>query len=513
MAQSPIKMEVDTTNIRIGEQIEYKLTVDNTETVVFPKLEMDSLKKVEVVEDLPVDTTKTKFIKKYLLTSFDSGSYVIPQQEVLINAKNFKTDSLLIAVSTVKVDTLKQKLFPIKAVKNQPIIFDDYALYVWIGLAILLLIIAIVLYVVLRKKKEEIPLEERIPPYQLAMQRLGELDAKELLKQDKIKLYYIELTDIIRSYIERELKIPALESTTDELIEMILDFKSMDKLDLPKETIKNLQKLLQEADLVKFAKFKPIAIEVEGHRSQTENIINNLRPEEVEVTENVTNETINTPQNKQATKKKWSKKKIIIVSVVGFLFVVLTVVGVLMFKGYKYAQENIIGYQTKELLKNDWSLSTYGSPTVTLESPEILKSNLLEVPTQAKEMINQIAQFEYTSIIGGLQISVTTMDFTEKVTEYNLESGVQGALSAMQSQGVEFISSDQESMQIDGEEGVKLISQYSMVNPVTNKPEFYQLRGAVFGDINGSRTIVVTYKDGDASGEEIANRVIKSVKL
>lgn len=513
MAQSPVKMEVDTTHIRIGEQIEYKLSVDNTETVIFPKLEMDSLKKVEVVEDIPVDTTKTKFIKKYLLTSFDSGSYLIPQQQVLINAKKFKTDSLLIAVSTVKVDTLKQKLFPIKATKNQPIIFDDYALYVWIGLAILALIIAIVLYFVLRKKKEEIPIEERIHPYQLAMQRLGELDAKELLKQDKIKLYYIELTDIIRTYIERELKIPALESTTDELIEMILDFKSMDKLDLPKETIRNLQKLLQEADLVKFAKFKPMAIEVEGHRTQTESIINNLRPEEAEVKDNGESKIVSTPKAVQDPKKKWSKKKIIIVSVVSFLFVVLTIVGVVMYKGYKYAQENIIGYQTKELLQKEWSLSTYGSPTVTLESPEILKSNLVEVPAQAKEMINQIAQFDYTSIIGGLQISVTTMDFTDKVQEYNLESGVQGALSSMQSQGVEFISKDQEPVLISGQEGIKLIAQFSQLNPVTNMPEFFQLRGVVFGDVNGSRTIVTTYKDEDTHGEEIANRVINSIEL
>ena len=54
MAQSPVTMEVDTTSIRIGEQIEYKLSVDKTEQVLFPILVLDSLKKVEVVEDLPV---------------------------------------------------------------------------------------------------------------------------------------------------------------------------------------------------------------------------------------------------------------------------------------------------------------------------------------------------------------------------------------------------------------------------------------------------------------------------
>ena len=285
LAQNPVKMEVDTTHIRIGEQIKYQLSVDKTEDVLFPKLILDSLKKVEVVEELPTDTTETKFVRKYILTSFDSGNYMIPSQQILINNKKFIIDSLLISVSTVKVDTLKQKLYELKSIKNQPIIFDDYKLYVWIALAILALIIAIILYFVFRKKKEEIPLEERIPPYEMAMQRLGQLDKKQLWQQDKIKPYYIELTDIIRTYIERELQIPALESTTDELIETILDFNKIKKFDLPKETVKNLRKLLQEADLVKFAKHRPLSNEIEGHRSQTEGIINKLKPKPVEENE------------------------------------------------------------------------------------------------------------------------------------------------------------------------------------------------------------------------------------
>jgi uncharacterized protein YukJ len=119
----------------------------------------------------------------------------------------------------------------------------------------------------------------------MAMQRLGQLDEKQLWQQDKIKPYYIELTDIVRTYIERELRIPALESTTDELIETILDFNKIKKFDLPKETVKNLKKLLQEADLVKFAKHRPLSNEIEGHRAETEGIINKLKPKSVEENE------------------------------------------------------------------------------------------------------------------------------------------------------------------------------------------------------------------------------------
>ena len=286
-AQNPIETIVDTTSIRIGEQIEYKISVDKTDNVVFPKLVLDSLKKVEVVEELKIDTTPTKYIKKYLLTSFDSGRYVIPRQQVFINNKKYSTDSLLIDVATVKVDTLKQRLFPIKAVISQPIIFDDYKNYIWLGLAILALILAIILYFVFRKKKEQIAIENRIPPYITAMQRLGELDEQQLWQNNKVKQYYIELTDIIRTYIERELNIPALESTTDELMETIQDFNKIKTLDLPKETIDNLQKLLQEADLVKFAKHKPVSGEIQSHRVDTELIIKDLKPKKVEENDDV----------------------------------------------------------------------------------------------------------------------------------------------------------------------------------------------------------------------------------
>ena len=285
-AQNPVETVVDTTKIRIGEQIEYKISVDKTDNVVFPKLILDSLKKVEVVEELKIDTTPTKYVKKYLLTSFDSGRYVIPRQHILINNKKFSTDSLLIDVATVKVDTLKQKLFPIKSVKDQPIIFDDFKSYLWVLLAILALILLYYFYI-FRKKKEKIEQENLIPPYDLAMQRLGQLDEKFLWQSGKVKQYYIELTDIIRTYIERELNIPALESTTDELMETIRDFNKIKTLDLPKETVSNLQQLLREADLVKFAKHKPIENDIEGHRKDTENIIKDLQPKNVEEDDDV----------------------------------------------------------------------------------------------------------------------------------------------------------------------------------------------------------------------------------
>ena len=102
-----------------------------------------------------------------------------------------------------------------------------------------------------------------------------------LWQNNKIKEYYSELTEIVRGYIERELKVPALERTTDEIIETLTDFKSSQSITTSKETIKKLKELLEESDLVKFAKSKPLPLEIKEDRKDAENIISNLKPKPI----------------------------------------------------------------------------------------------------------------------------------------------------------------------------------------------------------------------------------------
>lgn len=286
--ENPVSIQVDTSYIRIGEQIQFKITVNETENVVFPIFKLDSLGKVELVEALPTDTLKNSLEKRYLLTSFDSGVYIVPQQTVLVRNNKFLTDSLLVNVATVQVDTTKQKMFPIKAIQREPKTFDDYKHLFW-WLIPIFVILAIILYFVFRKKKEKAAPKVYVAPIQEALQRLKELDEKDLLKRNEIKIYYSELTDIVRTYIEKDIKIPALESTTNELIETITDFNESSKLGISKETIKQLKEILQSADLVKFAKSKPIVEEIKEHRNLSERILQSLKPvkeEPVKTSEN-----------------------------------------------------------------------------------------------------------------------------------------------------------------------------------------------------------------------------------
>jgi hypothetical protein len=284
-----VKAEIDTTSIRIGEQFVFKITVNDTTNVIIPKLE--NLPGLEIIEDKKIDTLKNQLIKKYILTSFDSGAYYIPQQQIFIKQRLHLTDSLLIKVATVAIDTTKQKMFPIKAIQDEPLQFDDYKPYVWYAI-IAVILIGLILYFVLRKKKE---IEEEIiipalPPFDEAIQKLHELDEKLLWQNNQVKEYYSELTGIVRGFIERELKVPALESTTDELIETLTDFNDSKSISTPKETIKKLRDLLREADLVKFAKSKPMSEQIEANRKDAEEVVTELKPETIETSEIKTEE-------------------------------------------------------------------------------------------------------------------------------------------------------------------------------------------------------------------------------
>ncbi len=319
---SKVTVETDRTDIRIGEQFQYKISVDETENVVLPKL--NNLLGLEVIDTLKIDTIKKQLIRKYILTGFDSGAFHIPRQQVFINNRPFLTDSLLINVATVAVDTTKIKQFTIKAIKSEPIQFDDYKHLVYWLLGILLLAAIVLFFALKRSQNTEVKTSESLlSPYKEALRNLDVLDKKLLWQNNKVKEYYSELTDVLRNYIERELHVPAMETTTNGLVETLSDFSDSETIITDKETIKKLKLLLQQADLVKFAKSKPMAHEIEGDRNIATHILDNLKPNIKE-----TDIDVNTIQEVILVQKPVVKKPSIVVRILLILIIIAIAFGI-----------------------------------------------------------------------------------------------------------------------------------------------------------------------------------------
>jgi len=231
---------------------------------------------LEVIESYKIDTVRNgksyDLIKKYGLTQFDSGRFVIPRVTVLINNKPFFSDSIRVEVANVTVDTLKQKMYDIKPIAE----VTSSKSWIWKLLLILLLLAGIgafiYWYLKIRQKKK---IEEDLykTPIEKATSLLNSLEKKQLWQKGEIKAYYSELTDIARNYIEEAIEIPAMESTTSELIEGLRKASQKKNMKLSQETIENLERVLKQADLVKFAKSKPLDFEITEDRKKIESAI------------------------------------------------------------------------------------------------------------------------------------------------------------------------------------------------------------------------------------------------
>jgi hypothetical protein len=88
---------------------------------------------------------------------------------------------------------------------------------------------------------------------------LEKLRVKKLWQAGKMKEYHTELTDILRKYIEDRFRLMAMESTTSEILDDL-----QEKTGISKECRDILGKILSMADLVKFAKYAPLAEDHEG---------------------------------------------------------------------------------------------------------------------------------------------------------------------------------------------------------------------------------------------------------
>ncbi len=511
--ENPVSIKTDTTTIKIGEQIQVKISVNETKNVIFPKFQLDSLGKVELLEVLPVDTLKNRLEKKYILTSFDSGHYVLPKQLVIINNQKHFTDSLLVNVATVKVDTLKQKMFPIKSIKKEPKTFDDYRHLLWWLIPILILL-AVILYVIFRKKQKIEKPKVVIAPIQEALLRLKELDEKQLLKQNKIKIYYSELTDIVRTYIEKDIKIPALESTTNELIETINDFNESSNLGISKETIQQLNEVLQSADLVKFAKSKPIVNDIKNDRIIIEDILNN--------TQNAVHENDEEPEPNNVSedffiqelpkKKKFSLKENRLMLII--LFVV--VIGAVGYFGFNYMVNNSTKttIASSEMITKKWFTSSYGDPSVSIETPEILLAEYVEIPANLKGVIGDVTTFTYGNLIDVLSIEVTTTSFVNELKDFNYDKGIQSTLQNIaQRIQANFTNLHEEIRVNNGVEGRILTADYELKNDQTQQVSNYKLTLLFYADTKNIHQIVVTQLSSDENADKMSKRIIKSVSL
>ncbi len=262
-------------NMKIGEHnvldISLNIPPKDSKFLVWPLMsDVLTNSKLDIIEIGNVDTIfneKKEFNglhQKITFSAFDSNNYVIPSipfYSVSNNDSNLIafTDSLMLTVTTVQVDTTKA-FKDIKGPMDEPIRFFEILPYIIGGFALIL--VGILAFYFYRKYKKKEPLfkilqKPAIKSSDWAIEQLVKLKNKKLWQQGFVKDYYVELTEIIRRYYQEEFGFNALEMTSSEIISELNDVQ------FDQVIIESVNYILQNADLAKFAKSQPLDIENE----------------------------------------------------------------------------------------------------------------------------------------------------------------------------------------------------------------------------------------------------------
>lgn len=269
--------------IAIGEHVELTMTINlaNEAMVEFPQFNDTLVKNIEILKTGSIDTLQSEdgglsYVQKLILTSFDSGFYAVSPRYAKVNGDSIASNPILIGVQTLDIDTSSQ-YFDIKGVAEKDISMMEIIKEYWPWFAGFVAILALVTFIILRlsRKKEPVVVEKpepKIPAHIIALKRLESLKEKQLWQEGKIKEYYIELTDILRWFIEQRFGVFALEQTTDEIMASLRRLPTISEEDKEK-----VYRLLFLADLVKFAKEKPVGSENEQHFELTKAFVESYK--------------------------------------------------------------------------------------------------------------------------------------------------------------------------------------------------------------------------------------------
>ena len=289
IAQSvTVDATIDSLQILIGEQAKIKLQVslDTDKRAILPAYTDTLVRGVEIVDIAKPDTQmlndgrRSLIAQEYPVTSFDSALYYLPPMEVLVDNKAYRSKALALKVYSMPVDTLHpDQFFGPKPVMKAPFAWEDW--YTSIACAVLFVPFLLLFIYLVKRIRDNKPIirkvkvEPKLPPHQLAMQEIERIKGEKVWQKGQSKEYYTELTDAIRTYIKDRFGFNALEMTSSEIIDKLLEMND-------KNAISDLRILFQTADLVKFAKHNPLMNENDANLINAIDFINETKEKEDE---------------------------------------------------------------------------------------------------------------------------------------------------------------------------------------------------------------------------------------
>jgi hypothetical protein len=265
--QSRVRTELDSTLVHVGDRLTLSVFVDHEsdDTVVWP--DSLDLAPFEVLGAAAGPTRRNSdratSSAVYSLTVFELGEVELPAFSFDVVAadgtrESLETDRYGVEVVSVGADESGD----IRDIRGPFFIRMSTVIRV---LWLLLLAGGLMLMWIGYRRWRRAASPERAaigppprPAHEVALEALDRLEASDMLSRELVKEYHIEVSDILRRYVEGRYRVPALEMTTWEII------GNLERVGVEANFCGPLRTLLDQCDLVKFAKVRPTDEESRG---------------------------------------------------------------------------------------------------------------------------------------------------------------------------------------------------------------------------------------------------------
>lgn len=288
-----VAAKLDSTAIFVGSQVglEVSLSLPQGAACDFKPMPDSIAPGVELVRALPMDTLVegdvTRYVMRYLVTSFDTGLHYMPPIPVAVmpDSSVVSTPELTLQVINPFQEIQMSEegvalIYDIHGAEDAPFQWRELLLY-WPWLVGALLLAGLVAAVIwLRRKyaakpKEEsnLPAVPAEPCEVTALRDLERIREQKLWMRNQVKEFYTELTEALRRYVSARYGINAMESTSGQLMESMATLLRDDK-----ESLRKLQGILEMADFAKFAKMEPLPDENDRAVVESMNFVRDTTP-------------------------------------------------------------------------------------------------------------------------------------------------------------------------------------------------------------------------------------------
>lgn len=263
-------VQVSPNVVALGDVFHYKLALPNSD--IIPSVNRESFAPFSVYD---VQATRTssgdvaqRLVLDIQLQAFELGQVEIPTQTIAGNI----IPALPISVKASLASTSNQQLLSTLPIGRLKVTWWPYIL---LGLIVIIIAVLLGYFWRARQRKllpEPVYIDPRSPE-EIANEELNELLSRNLLDSGKEKVFYGELSRILRQFLERILGVSLMELTSYECLQQLRS-----RLDV--QTSKRVENVLTEGDMVKFAKTALNSDEHETNVRRVREVIDRLSQKE-----------------------------------------------------------------------------------------------------------------------------------------------------------------------------------------------------------------------------------------